>query len=404
MPFNLPSTIPLPFTMLGKPLAVWSVTLSTSLVNLGIGALMSLRTCASLFAGTLLTYFVLAPALVENGTIKDVSYKAIINWTLWPGASILVASGIVGFAFEWRSLVRAVAALAALLTRKTNAVRDALSDVECPDWWFPAGFAALFPIAIALMAHLFGVPVWAGLLALPLAIVLGFVAARVAGETDVVPTKALGPVTQVIYGALLPGNVTANIMSGNVTGGIGLHAADLLTDLKSGYLLGARPRPQFIGQLFGVVAGAFIVVPAFDLLVPDPSVLGSEALPAPSVIVWANVSKAFANGISALDPSARTAALVGLAIGVALSLVERFAPKRVRAWFPSASGFGLAFVLPASTAISMFVGSLGAEVLRRTRPAFAEKTVIPVASGVIAGESLMGVLVAALVVLGLLQK
>jgi uncharacterized oligopeptide transporter (OPT) family protein len=64
---------------------------------------------------------------------------------------------------------------------------------------------------------------------------------RVTGETDVTPTKALGPVTQLIYGGVLPGNVTANVMSANVTGGVGLHAADLLTDLKSGFLLGPNP-------------------------------------------------------------------------------------------------------------------------------------------------------------------
>ena len=62
-------------------------------------------------------------------------------------------------------------------------------------------------------------------------------------------------------------------------GGIGLHAADLLTDLKSGYLLGARPRPQLAAQLLGTVVGAAAIVPVFDLLVPDASVLGSEKLP-----------------------------------------------------------------------------------------------------------------------------
>ena len=45
-------------------------------------------------------------------------------------------------------------------------------------------------------------------------------------ETDVTPTKALGPVTQLIYGAMVPGNLAANIMGANVTGGVGLHAAD----------------------------------------------------------------------------------------------------------------------------------------------------------------------------------
>src|SRR6185436_6280438 len=118
----------------------------------------------------------------------------------------------------------------------------------------------------------------------------GFVAARVTGETDVTPTKALGPVTQLVFGVLTPGNLSGNIMSANVTGGVGLHAADLLTTLKTGKLLGASPRLQFFAQLFGVVVGALVVVPLFNWLFPDPSVLGSDAWPAPSCLVWAGVS------------------------------------------------------------------------------------------------------------------
>ena len=54
---------------------------------------------------------------------------------------------------------------------------------------------------------------WAGVIALPLAVVMGIIASRVTGETDTTPTKALGPVTQLIYGGLVPGNITANIMA-----------------------------------------------------------------------------------------------------------------------------------------------------------------------------------------------
>jgi uncharacterized oligopeptide transporter (OPT) family protein len=235
-------------------------------------------------------------------------------------------------------------------------------------------------------------------------VLMGFVAARVTGETDVTPTKALGPVTQMLYGVITPGNLPGNIMSANVTGGIGLHAADLLTTLKTGWLLGAKPRHQFHAQLFGVIVGAIVVVPAFRIVLPDPSVLGGETWPAPSCVVWAGVSEAFASGLSALEPTARTAIGVGLALGVALAFLERFAPKRLRPWLPSASGLGIAMVIPGSNCLAMFLGAAAAEWLRRRRPALAERTVVPVASGLIAGESLMGILIAVLIVTGVLAK
>jgi uncharacterized oligopeptide transporter (OPT) family protein len=262
----------------------------------------------------------------------------------------------------------------------------------------------LTPLVVGLMAWLFHIPIWAGLIAVPLAVLMGFVAARVTGETDVTPTKALGPVTQLIFGVLTPGNLSGNIMSANVTGGVGLHAADLLTTLKTGKLLGASPRQQFYAQIFGVMAGALVVVPAFNLIIPNPAVLGSDEWPAPSCLVWAGVSKAFANGVGGLHSSAQTAIIVGCLLGIALALLEKLAPKRIVPYLPSPSGLGIAMVIPASNCVAMFLGAAIAAGLRRQSPAAAERYVVPVSSGLIAGESLMGIIVALLVVAGVFSK
>lgn len=365
---------------------------------------MSFRTGWSLLLAGILTYAVLAPSLVADGIVTTVSYKGIVAWTLWPGAAILVASGLTSFAFDYKSVARSFSGLAAVFSKKKRGNHEGIDAVECPDWWFPAGFVVLSPIVILLMGLLFQIPLWAGLIAVPLAVLMGFVAARVTGETDVTPTKVLGPVTQMVFGVLTPGNLSGNIMSANVTGGIGLHAADLLTTLKTGWLLGAKPRHQLYAQLFGVVAGALVVVPAFNIILPDPSVLGGDEWPAPSCVVWAGVSQAFSGGLSALVPSARTAIVVGLALGVALALMEKLAPKRLLPFIPSPSGLGIAMVIPASNCIAMFLGAAIAEWLRGTRPALAEKTVVPVSSGLIAGESLMGIVIALLIVAGVLSK
>ncbi len=404
IPFNIPASIPLPFMIAGRAAKDWTITLKSELVLVGAGALMSFRTGWSLLLSSLACYVVLAPRLLAEGKIPEASYKAIVGWTLWPGASILVASGITSFLLDYKSIARSLSGFTALFSKKKSTDEDPLADVECPEWWFPAGFGILAPVIVTLMAFLFKIPLWAGLVSVPLAVLMGFVAARVTGETDVTPTKALGPVTQAIYGALTPGNLTGNIMSGNVTGGIGLHAADLLTDLKSGYLLGASPRQQFKGQLFGVVAGALVVVPAFWLIIPDPSVLGSDEWPAPSCLVWAGVSKAFAGGLGGLPAGADTAVGIGLALGVALALAERFAPKKLVTFLPSPSGLGIALVIPGSNAIAMFIGSAIAALLRKFRPAIGERYTIPISSGFIAGESLMGIVIALLVVAGVFKK
>ncbi len=399
----IPATLTLPLTLGGVALEKWTIALKSEVVLLGGGALMSLRTAGSMLAGGLLTYTVLAPGLVASGVVREVTYKSIVGWTLWPGAALLVASGLTSFAFDYKSVARSLSGLGRVF-RRGPAEETGISAVECPDWWFPAAFVLLSPIVIGLAAWLFHIPWWAGAVAVPLAALMGFVAARVTGETDVTPTKALGPVTQLVFGVITPGNLPGNIMSANVTGGIGLHAADLLTTLKTGFLLGARPRDQVKAQLFGVVAGALVVVPAFNLILPDSSVLGSEAWPAPSCVVWAGVSKAFSGGLDSLHPTARTAIWVGLALGVALALLEKLAPPRLRPYLPSPSGVGIAMVIPASNCVAMFVGAAIAAAMQRLRPKLAGETVVPVASGLIAGESLMGIVIALLIVSGVLAK
>jgi len=395
MPFNVPGTLPVPIEIAGKKAAEWTLAIKTEVVLIGAGALMSFRTAWSLLLGSLLTYGVLAPQLFADGRIAAVNYKSIVTWTVWPGAALLVASGLTSFALDWRSVLRSFSGLTRIFGKK-EASADPMDAVECPAWWFPAGFIVLGPIVVTLMAILFQIPVWAGCIAVPLAVVMGFVAARVTGDTDVTPTKALGPVTQLVYGAITPGNLSGNIMSANVTGGIGLHAADLLTTLKTGWLLGGSPRVQFFAQLFGVLAGAALIVPAYDLLITDPSMLGGDDWPAPSCLVWAKVSETFADGIGALDPLAQKGILIGAVLGIALALLEKFAPKRAKPFVPSPSGLGIAMVVPGSNGLAMFLGGALAEIARRNWRRIADLFVTPIASGLIAGESLMGITVALL--------
>jgi len=191
-------------------------------------------------------------------------------------------------------------------------------------------------------------------------------------------------------------------MTANVTGGVGLHAADLLTDLKSGFLLGADPRQQFWAQFFGVVAGSVFVVPAYRLLIPTADLLGTDKWPAPGAQTWKGVAVLLAQGFNTLHPTAQFALGAGAVLGIALVLIEKAFPKQ-KAYIPSPTGLGLAFTTPAFNTISMFLGALIALTLERKRPVLAEKTVVPVSSGFIADESLIGVLIAALVVFGFLQ-
>ena len=88
-------------------------------------------------------------------------------------------------------------------------------------------------------------------------------------------------------------------------------------------------------------------------------------------------------------------------MGILIPLLELAFPKQKK-FIPSATGLGLAFTITGYYSVSMFIGALAALMLHKAKPKLAEEYVVPVSSGIIAGESLMGVLIALLVVKGVL--
>ena len=79
--------------------------------------------------------------------------------------------------------------------------------------------------------------------------------------------------------------------------------------------------------------------------------------------------------------------------GILLTLLEEFLPKKYRLWVPSPTGLGIAGVIPAFNSVSMFLGAPLRFMLAKASPKTDEKYTVPVSSGLIAGESLMGVAV-----------
>jgi uncharacterized oligopeptide transporter (OPT) family protein len=386
----------------------FSFELSTIMV--AAGAFMGIRVAGSMLLGAVLCYGVLAPILHHTsagaGTavvIPVLGYRGIVSWSVWGGVSLMTTAALLNFALQWRTLVRAFSGIGAMFSKKDpGAALDPLARIEVPGSWFVAGTAIAAALCVVINYYAFHVALWLGAVAVLISAVLAIVACRATGETDTTPIGALGKITQLTYGVLIPQNLTANLMTANVTSSIASASADLLTDLKSGYLLGANPRKQFLAQFFGVFAGTLVAVPGFYLLVPNAEVLGGDKFPAPAAQVWKAVAELLGAGVHSLHSSALWAMALGGALGVVITLLEKALPRH-RHLIPSPTGLGLAFVIPAWNSMSMFLGAVVAWIVQKRRPETAETYTIPVASGFIAGESLMGVLVAVFgVVYGLL--
>lgn len=415
----IPGLIEIPkLTIRGVALKKWTIAFEGSLILVAAGAFMGLRTTISMLGAALINYGVVAPIAYDHGVItKDLGYRGIVSFSLWPGAAVMVASGLLSFGLQWRTVLRAFSGFGKALKKDkpaegayrksadddgVEADRAKLDAIEVPSSWFIGGivFSTIGLVVIGVTA--FDIRWWLGIVAVILAFVLAIVACRATGETDTTPVGAMGKITQLTYGILAPANVVTNLMTASITAGAAGSSADLLTDLKSGYLLGANPRRQFLAQISGTFVGTLAMVPLFYWLVPTPDIIGSDRFPAPAAQVWKGVAMVLANGIHSLHPWARWGILVGVIIGLALPLLELAFPKQKK-YIPSAMGVGLALVIPCFNSISMFLGALIAYVFSRINKENAERYTIPCASGLIAGESLLGVAVALLAVAGYLD-
>jgi putative OPT family oligopeptide transporter len=371
--------------------------LDPSLLMFGFGIIVGLRTGLSLLFGAVVAWGALAPLVLARGWVQPgpadpaVSWFAtLVEWLLWPGATLMVVSALTAFAVSFVRYLR---------HRRRGGGPDAPPTL--PRRAFAAGLAATLVLASVAQVTLFDIGPAEAVGAVLLSFVLAVVAARVSGETGITPIGAIGKITQLTFGVAAPANVTANLMTANVSGGAAGQCADLMHDLRTGQIIGATPSFQIVAQVFGVLTGSLVGSLAYLLIIPDPrSMLITPEWPAPAVATWKAVAEVLAVGLAAIPEGAVAAMAVAAALGIGLVLAERAAPARAARYLPSAPALGLAFVIPAWNSISLFLGGLLSALVWRYAPDWAERRLTAVAAGLVAGESLAGVAAAMVKMLG----
>jgi len=171
-------------------------------------------------------------------------------------------------------------------------------------------------------------------------------------------------------------------------------------DLKAGYILKVSIRKQVYAQLIGVIAGVFSAAAVYRLLTAAYEIPG-EQLPGPSVLTWYTMAKVLGEGIQVTFdklPGALWAAVIGGLLGIVITLLGKI--KSVKKWLPSPVAFGIAFVVPAFNSITMWMGAFIIYLIERKKPDIVERFSPSLASGLIAGEGLMMVVIAILLIMG----
>jgi putative OPT family oligopeptide transporter len=403
--FQLPDDIKFPLIWSGcKMDAFPGFGFEPSLMLISAGMIVGLRVSLSMLISSCVLYFGFAPWLMEHHIISSPA-KLLSGWALWTGTSIMVGAGLTSFAMQWKTIARAFMSMGKPggVDEQGRELAEMERRTEVPTKWFIIG---VIPVGLAftiLEYYAFHIDFYLGVLSVVMSFFLALVACRATGETDITPISAMGKITQLTFAILKPHNMTANLMAASVTANTASASADLLQDLKSGYLLGANARKQFLAQLCGVFFGTITIVPAWFLMIPNKEVL--ESYQPPMTLLYKAVAEALSNGIEGLPESARAGIIIGLLLGTLLTVLETLVPK-LRKFLPSPMGLGLAWVMPFKNCLSFCIGALIAWVWSKLHEKSAEAFTVPVASGAIAGESLACAFVAilqALVVLHFLK-
>ncbi len=399
--------------LFGCPPAALTLGVAMSPMLFGAGFLVGPRVGSSLAVGAVVMWAGVVPALHHGGVLAEIaatmtgadplgrefsplSYKVMIKWTMWPALGLMLASGLGSLALRWRVLAGTLRSVAGGI--RSGGGANAHLELSFRAWL--AGLLIAFAGIEVLLVWRFGVAWWVGVLVLPLAFVLSAIAVRATGETDVVPSAPMGAFTQVVYGVAHPGHVGTNLLTGGVSAAAAGEASNMMVDLKAGHLLGSTPRRLAYAQYLGIVVGAALATPVFLLLVRSYGI-GSTALPTPGAISWSGLAQMMAGGLSALPPGAPLAFAIAVGVGLALTASEEWGwlPRRVT---PSAMGLGIAMILPAFYAATIFLGAAVQWGLARRAPGWIATYGVAVAAGGIAGEGLAGLTAAALRVAGLL--
>ncbi|WP_251231356.1 OPT/YSL family transporter [Adlercreutzia aquisgranensis] len=354
---------------------------------LAVGFLVGTGAVAVWFAGGLFANF----GIIVGGSAAGL-------WDVSDGQSIVSSLGMglmmgAGFGVIFKNIVPKAASM---LRRQAASSASAEAPRRAR---LGAGVMALVVAAVALvLCFALGLGPVPAVIVVALAWVATAMSAQSVGQTGIDPMEIFGLIVLLAVAAAsdLP-QVQLFFVAAVVSVACGL-AGDVMNDFHAGHVLGTSPKAQWVGQAIGAVVGALVAVAVMVALVgaygPDAFGVGKEFVSAQASVVATMVS-----GIPSVPAFA-----AGLVVGVALYFVG----------FP-AMMLGLGVYLPFYMSLTAFLGAMAklvydavckrrdkdlSEQERQRRQLDQAETGLVVSSGLLGGESIVGV-VAAFIVIGM---
>lgn len=256
-----------------------------------------------------------------------------------------------------------------------------------------AGLIALGAAAVALVLCVFlQLSVVVSVVVVLLSFVTCAMAAQSCGQTGIDPMEIFGLIVLLFVAAFSESTqVQLFYIAGVIAVACGL-AGDVMYDFKAGHILGTNWRAQWIGQAIGSVLGAVVSVAVMMVLLAayGPDAFGPQGS---FIAAQASVVATMVSGIPSVE-----AFVVGLIVGALLYFVKApammFGLGVYLPFYMSAAAFLGAMLKVAYRALAQRLSKADTPEERKAHEARAEQAGLVVASGIIGGESVVGVLVA----------
>lgn len=362
-----------------------------SLMNLAAG-LLSGRGGLPFLAGGLLAWWVISPIAVNMGwTDASLSGGAqagfVYSNMLRPlGIGILIGGALMGVVVSFPAIKSALRSLAmAAKTAKSGGSK--VGSDEMPFSVLIVGTIAAILLFFAASIMTPGVTFGQALLASVVGTfwlgLAGLIVAQATGMTDISPMSGMALISVTLMMFLLNKNIAAAMVVGvAVCVAIG-QAADMMQDLKTGYMIGGRPVRQQLAQFLVTWIGGLLAVGAIYVLWAGGTGSGGFGpgtdLPAPQASVLMGIIEGLKSGQVPVEKYVMGGVLGGLLGAAPMAGLGVLV--------------GLAMYLPFSITLGYGVGCLAQMGLqKRYGAAFCEHKLVPFAAGLIVGEAIMGIL------------
>ncbi|QQA98727.1 OPT family oligopeptide transporter [Corynebacterium marquesiae] len=413
---------------LGAGATTLGTSLSTALI--GVGHLVGLPVGIAMLVGVVISYFILLP-IFTTGDITGVTALADVVDTTFSDDIRFIGVGTMAIAAIWTLLkIAAPIAVGIRQSLASSRARKSGSAVDVTERDIPFPYVAttivafMVPIALLLwdfvrgtdihdhMAVLITVSVLFTLLVgLIIASVCGYMAGLIGASNS--PISSIG-IIAVLAASLLIAAVTRGttadplslvaytLFTAAIVFGIATISNDNLQDLKTGQLVGATPWKQQVALIIGVVFGSLVIPPILQVMLNGFGFQGMEgagedALAAPQAALMSSV----ASGIfdSSLDWNL---IFIGMAIGAVLIIIDELLRKFTDKYSLSPLAAGMGMYLPAALTIVIPIGAILGTfydkwAAKQSHPEFAKRMGTLLATGLIVGESLFGVVNAGII-------